>query len=72
MKSIADMGIAKNAINKFSQEYGETGWENKFDGKFVFHGGFHAHTFVDFELMGKRTIDAFHISNIQDATKPYE
>ena len=64
---IADIGIEGGKIKQIGQELGPAGKEIDVGGKYLFPGGVDAHTHVDFELMGKRTIDDFHSSTVQAA-----
>ena len=64
---IADIGIVGGKIKQIGQEFGVAGREIDIDGKYNFPGGVDAHIHVDFELMGKSTIDDFHSSTVQAA-----
>ena len=64
---IADIGIEGGKIKQIGQELGPAGKEIDVGGKYLFPGGVDAHTHVDFELMGKRTVDDFHSSTVQAA-----
>jgi dihydropyrimidinase len=64
---IADIGIEGGKIKQIGQELGPAGREVDCGGKFVFPGGVDAHTHVDFELMGKKTVDDFQSSTVQAA-----
>ncbi len=64
---IADIGIEGGKIKQIGQELGPAAKEIDVGGKYLFPGGVDAHTHVDFELMGQRTVDDFHSSTVQAA-----
>ncbi|MDA0229897.1 MAG: dihydropyrimidinase [Proteobacteria bacterium] len=64
---IADIGIEGGKIKQIGHKLGPAAREIDVSGKYLFPGGVDAHTHVDFELMGKRTIDDFHSSTVQAA-----
>ncbi len=64
---IADIGNEGGKIKQIGQELGPAAREIDVGGKYLFPGGVDAHTHVDFELMGQRTVDDFHSSTVQAA-----